>query len=88
MKQGWDIKKLGEVADVTDYVANGSFATLRENVSYLNEPGYAILVRLADYTNNFDKSKFVYIDEHAYNFLAKSKTFSSAALLVYGNEAK
>ena len=81
MKQGWDIKKLGEVADVTDYVANGSFATLRENVSYLNENGYAILVRLADYTNHFDKKKFVYIDEHAYKFLAKSKLFGGEIIM-------
>lgn len=73
MKQGWEIKNIGSIADITDYVANGSFATLRENVSYLNEEGYAILVRLADFTNGFDSSKFVYIDEHAYNFLAKSK---------------
>ena len=81
MKESWEMKKLGDVADITDYVANGSFATLRENVSYLNEPGYAILVRLADYTNNFDKSKFVYIDEHAYNFLAKSKLYGGEIIM-------
>ena len=81
MKQGWEIKKLGEVADITDYVANGSFATLRENVSYLDKPGYAILVRLADYTNNFDRSKFVYIDEHAYGFLAKSKLYGGEIIM-------
>ena len=73
MREGWEIKTIGEIAEITDYVANGSFATLRENVSYLNDKGYAILVRLADYTNNFDAKKYVYIDEHAYNFLAKSK---------------
>jgi len=73
MRQGWEVTNIGSIADITDYVANGSFATLRENVSYLNDKGYAILVRLADYTNNFDKSKFVYIDEHAYDFLSKSK---------------
>ena len=81
MKQGWKIKKLGEIADVTDYVANGSFASLRENVTYLNNGGYAILVRLADYTNNFDKSKFVYIDEHAYNFLSKSVLYGGEIIM-------
>ena len=34
---------LGEIAEITDYVANGSFASLRENVSYKNEPNYAAL---------------------------------------------
>ena len=81
MKQGWEIKNIGSIADITDYVANGSFATLRENVSYLNEEGYAILVRLADYTNGFDSSKFVYIDEHAYNFLAKSKLYGGEIIM-------
>lgn len=81
MKQGWEVKNIGSIADITDYVANGSFATLRENVSYLNEEGYAILVRLADYTNGFDSSKFVYIDEHAYNFLAKSKLYGGEIIM-------
>ena len=81
MKQGWEITNIGSIADITDYVANGSFATLRENVSYLNDNGYAILVRLADYTNKFDKGKFVYIDEHAYDFLSKSKLFGGEIIM-------
>ena len=66
---------------MTDYVANGSFATLRENVTYYNEPNYAILVRLADYSSNFDKSKFVYVDEHSYNFLSKSKLYGGEIIM-------
>ena len=81
MKEGWTYKKLGEVCEVTDYVANGSFATLRENVTYYNEPNYAILVRLADYSSNFDKSKFVYVDEHSYNFLSKSKLYGGEIIM-------
>ena len=65
-------KTIGEISYISDYVSNGSFASLRENVQYKNDPDYAILVRFADYSNGFDKSKFVYIDEHAYNFLSKS----------------
>ena len=81
MKEGWTYKKLGEVCEVTDYVANGSFATLKENVTYYNEPNYAILVRLADYSSNFDKSKFVYVDEHSYNFLSKSKLYGGEIIM-------
>ena len=81
MKEGWTYKELGEVCEVTDYVANGSFATLRENVTYYNEPNYAILVRLADYSSNFDKSKFVYVDEHSYNFLSKSKLYGGEIIM-------
>ncbi len=65
-------KKLGEICYISDYVSNGSFATIKQNVQYKNEPDYAILVRFADFSNGFDKSKYIYIDEHAYNFLSKS----------------
>ena len=65
-------KKIGDICYISDYVSNGSFASLRENVQYKSEPDYAILVRFADYSSGFDKNKFVYIDEHAYNFLSKS----------------
>lgn len=78
LPKGWSIEKIGEYASViTDYVANGSFAALAENVNYKSEPDYAVLIRLTDYNNNFN-SDFVYIDEHAYEFLSKSK--------LYGNE--
>lgn len=72
-QEGWEEKKIGDICEVTDFVANGSFATLRENVKYHNEPNYAVLVRLADYSSNFDKSKFVYVDKHSYDFLSKSR---------------
>lgn len=66
-------KSLFEVTDlVTDFVANGSFASLRENVKYSRVEDFAILIRLLDYSNKF-KGPFVYINEHAYNFLSKSK---------------
>ena len=58
MKKGWTYKKLGDICEVTDFVANGSFATLKQNVTYYDEPNFAILVRLADYISNFDSSKF------------------------------
>ncbi len=73
--------KLGEVCEVSDYVSNGSFATLKSTVKYLSEPNYAVLLRFADYSNNFDASKFVYIDEHAYNFLNKSKLFGGEIII-------
>lgn len=81
MREGWTYKQVGEIADITDYVANGSFASLRENVSYKSEKDYAILVRLADFSNGFDASKFVYVDEHAYNFLAKSKLYGGEIIM-------
>ncbi len=56
---------------VTDFVANGSFAALRENVSYLNWPDYAILVRLTDFTKKWNKD-FIYVSKASFDFLKKS----------------
>lgn len=61
----------GDVSEVTDYVANGSFATLKENVSYSDAPDYAVLVRLVDHNSSWQSAK-VYVSEHAYRFLRKS----------------
>ena len=78
LPNGWTTRKIGDYAIViTDYVANGSFASLAKNVVYKSKPDYAILVRLTDYNNDY-KGNFVYIDQHAYEFLSKSK--------LYGNE--
>lgn len=63
--------EVGDLAFVTDYVANGSFASLRENVKYYDEPNYAHLLRVTDYSKGWN-GKYKYVDEHAYNFLSKS----------------
>jgi len=70
MGASWDVITLGEVSFVTDFSANGSFADLRENVEYLSKPDFAILVRLIDYSRNWD-GEFVYISKHSYDFLRK-----------------
>lgn len=59
---------------VTDFVANGSFASLKSNVRYLRAPAYAILVRLTDSTKKW-LGDFVYVDESAFNFLRKSTLY-------------
>lgn len=45
----WGKVRFDNVFDtVTDFVANGSFASIRENVNYLQD-GYAVLIRTTDY---------------------------------------
>lgn len=69
----WELSSIKDKTEVvTDYVANGSFASLAENVKYKSEKDYAVLIRLVDYNNQF-KGDFVYIDQNAYEFLSKSK---------------
>lgn len=66
----WEKYELGDICDIiTDFVAAGSFASLRENVKYYQENNYAQLIRTIDLKNNFTNSDFVYVDEVAYDFL-------------------
>ena len=66
---------------VTDYVASGSFADLAKNVTYLDSPDYAMLIRTIDVSNKGYKSQPVYIDEHSYNFLSNSNLFGGEIIL-------
>ena len=66
----WEQRKLEDVmSSITDYVAAGSFADIRENVIYLNEKGYAQLVRTVDLKKKFANEDSVYVDEKAFNYL-------------------
>lgn len=66
----WEKYELGDICDIiTDFVAAGSFASLRENVKYYQENNYAQLIRTIDLKNNFTNGDFVYVDEVAYDFL-------------------
>ena len=79
--EDWEIKSISEITDlVTDYVANGSFKALAENVTYKENEDEAVLIRLVDYNNAF-KGGFVFIDEHAYEFLKKSKLYGGEIII-------
>lgn len=81
LPRGWCWCKLEDfMNDATDFVANGSFASLRENVKYYDEPEYAILVRTKDFQNGFTKG-LVYTDQHGYDFLANSNLFGGELIL-------
>lgn len=68
--EDWEQRKLEDVMDtVTDYVAAGSFEDIRNNVTYLNEPGYAQLVRTVDLKKKFTNNDSVYVDESAFKYL-------------------
>lgn len=71
---------IGDLFYVTDFVANGSFASLKNNVKYLYEPNYAILIRLTDSTKNWN-GDYVYVDKTSYDYLSKSKVFSGDLII-------
>ena len=63
---------------VTDYVANGSFASLKENVTLYQEPNYAYFVRNTDLKSG---SFGVYVDQHSYDFLSKSTLYGGEIII-------
>ena len=66
----WISVKIEDIFEkITDYVAAGSFADIKKNVSYLKEPDYAQLIRTADLKSCFNNNDFVYIDKHAFDYL-------------------
>lgn len=78
---GWTWASLGQYTEkVTDQVASGSFASLRENVKSLKTPDYAIMVKTADFANNFTDD-LTYTDQHGYEFLENSNLFGGELIL-------
>lgn len=76
----WEVMSFRYVINIlTDYTANGSFASLAENVTYLLS-GYSRVVRLTDLRVNFENDG-IYVDEFAHNFLKKSELFGGELLI-------
>ena len=74
--------KLGELLELlTDYHANGAYEKLKENVELLDEPDYAVMIRTTNFEQNNFSSSLKYINEHAYNFLAKSKVYPNDIIM-------
>ena len=63
---------------VTDYVANGSFASLKKNVTLYQEPNYAYFVRNTDLKSG---SFGVFVDQHSYEFLSKSTLYGGEIII-------
>ena len=81
LPEGWQWCRLGDYAmKVTDYVASGSFASLKENVLITNEENYAVMVKTADFSNGFTKN-LTYTDEKGYRFLENSNLYGGELIL-------
>lgn len=63
---------------ITDYVANGSFASLKANVNLYQEPNYAYFIRNTDLKSG---SYGVFVDQHSYEFLSKSTLYGGEIII-------
>lgn len=77
---GWRVSRVGQEVVTTDYVANGSFASLKANVTLHSDPNFALFVRTTDYNSEF-KGAFRYVDKSAYEFLSKSPLDASDVII-------
>ena len=79
MPEDWNETRIGDLPIyVTDYVSNGSFASLKENVSLLQNDGFAYFIRNTDLkVGDFN----TFVDEHSYHFLEKSKLFGGEIII-------
>ena len=75
----FSVAKIGQLPIlITDYVANGSFATLKENVTLYQEPNFAYFIRNTDLkSGSFD----VFVDQHSYEFLSKSTLYGGEIII-------
>lgn len=65
---------------LTDFSSNGSYKTLDSGVTMYDEPNFAWMVRTTDLESG-DMTAIKYIDENAYELLAKSKIYGGEIIM-------
>jgi len=78
---GWRKIHLGSIIlKLTDYTANGSFESLKNNVQYYNNEEYSVLIRTTDLNKtNFTPQRFT--DYKGWNFLKKTALYGNEILI-------
>lgn len=78
----WVLENIESITSViTDYVANGSFKSLRENVEVTDSGGYAYYVRLVDLRAGLGHPQQKFVNKSSYNFLKKSSLLGGELLI-------
>ena len=79
----WRINTVNDLIDLlTDYDANGSFASVAENVKVYDTENYAWYVRSTDLENNSSLNQVKYIDRNSYLFLKKTSLHGGELLFL------
>lgn len=79
-KIGYD--EFGKIIDMlTDYHANGSYESLKNNVTIKDKSDFAYMVRAVDFENNNFVGNVRYVSKSAYEFLKKSKIIGQEILI-------
>lgn len=71
--ENWEVVRVNDVLELlTDYDANGSFASVAKNVRVYDYEQYAWYVRSTDLENGTHITNVRYVDKDSYNFLKKT----------------
>ena len=82
LPEDWCVSKLCEnTKDITDYVAAGSFASLKENIKVFDNREHAVYVRLYDLRLGLMHLNQKYVDKSSYEFLCRSNLHGGEILL-------
>ncbi|WP_376716103.1 restriction endonuclease subunit S [Enterococcus gallinarum] len=77
----WEERKLKDIFDIhTDFVSNGSFQALKDNVKLYKTENYAYMIRLQDASNNWS-GPWLYTDKQGFDFLSKSMVYKDDILM-------
>jgi len=78
----WEVGFITDYLEImTDYVANGSFASLKEHVTVYDTENFAYYVRLFDLRLGLGHKNQTYVDEKSYHFLKKSFLLANDILI-------
>lgn len=79
----WDLYTVRDLINLlTDYDANGSFASVAENVKVYDYEEFAWYVRSTDLENNSNMATVRYVDHSSYNFLKKTSLYGGELLFL------
>ena len=80
LPDGWSVGTIGDFnATIVDFVANGSFASLKDNVTLYDSEEYALFIRNTDLKSGFIQK--VYVDKKSYDFLNKTKLYGGEIII-------
>lgn len=83
----WDLVILNDLLHLlTDFEANGSFASVKENVQVSEGKDYAWYVRATDLENKSSLDEVKYVNESSYAFLKKTKLDGDEVLITKRGE--
>lgn len=81
--QDWQLYQVIDLIELlTDYDANGSFASVAENVKVYDFEKFAWYVRSTDLEKNSKMSDVRYVDEESYKFLKKTALYGGELLFL------